>query len=239
MLTTSQIYELHFDTFTRASKRMLQLYRLGLVQRFRPYEPVGSAAWHYTLDEPGARVVAARLEVDFSDFPFKKARIFDVVASPRLRHRVECNGVFARLALACRRRGWRFTWIGERRAAHQWSDAVRPDGIGRVSGQGREVSFFLEYDRGTENHGRLEFKIARYQFVTGMHQCPDAVLFVFPSGAREREVQRSLSFPGFTLATAVRANVLRDPLGPVWLPLQGDRRYPILDLPLQPRAKPG
>ncbi len=105
MLTTSQIYELHFDTFTRASKRMLQLYRLGLVQRFRPYEPVGSAAWHYTLDEPGARVVAARLEVDFSDFPFKKARIFDVVASPRLRHRVECNGVFARLALACRRPG--------------------------------------------------------------------------------------------------------------------------------------
>ena len=72
-----------------------------------------------------------------------------------------------------------------------------------------------------------------------MHQCPDAVLFVFPSGAREREVQRSLSFPGFTLATAVRANVLRDPLGPVWLPLQGDRRSPILDLPLQPRAKPG
>ncbi len=63
------------------------------------------AAWHYTLDEPGARVVAARLEVDFSDFPFKKARIFDVVASPRLRHRVECNGVFARLALACRRPG--------------------------------------------------------------------------------------------------------------------------------------
>ncbi len=105
VLTTSQIYELHFDTFTRASKRMLQLYRLGLVQRFRPYEPVGSAAWHYTLDEPGARVVAARLEVDFSDFPFKKARIFDVVASPRLRHRVECNGVFARLALACRRPG--------------------------------------------------------------------------------------------------------------------------------------
>jgi hypothetical protein len=200
---------------------------------------VGSAPWHYTLDEPGARVVAARLEIDFSDFPFKKSRIFDVVASPRLRHRVECNDVFARLALACRRRGWSLTWTGERQAAHQWDDVVRPDGIGRVSSRTREVSFFLEYDRGTENHGRLDAKIARYQFVARMQQCPDAVLFVFPSRAREREVQRSLASPGFTLATAVRADVLRDPLGPVWLPLRRNRRCPILDLPLEPRAKPG
>lgn len=86
---------------------------------------------------------------------------------------------------------------------------------------------------------RLEFKIARCQFVTGMHQCPDVVLFVFPSAGREREVQRSLSFPGFTLATAVRADVLRYPLGPVWLPLRDGRRYAVLDLPLEPRAKPG
>jgi hypothetical protein len=64
-------------------------------------------------------------------------------------------------------------------------------------------------------------------------------VFVFPSAAREREVRRSISFPGFTLATAVRADVLGDPLGPVWLPLRDDRRYPILNLPLEPRAKPG
>jgi hypothetical protein len=58
---------------------MLQLYRLGLVERFRPHVPTGSAPWHYTLDEPGGRLVAARQEIDFRDFPFKKARIFDVV----------------------------------------------------------------------------------------------------------------------------------------------------------------
>ncbi len=73
VLITPQIYELHFDTLTRASKRMLQLYRLGLVERFRPHVPTGSAPWHYTLDEPGARLVAARQEIDFRDFPFKKA----------------------------------------------------------------------------------------------------------------------------------------------------------------------
>src|SRR6266511_2767554 len=55
VLTTSQIYELHFDTFTRASKRMLQLYRLGLIERFRPQyllaPPPGTTPW--TSPGPG------------------------------------------------------------------------------------------------------------------------------------------------------------------------------------------
>jgi hypothetical protein len=187
VLTTPQIYELHFDTFTRASKRMLQLYRLGLVQRFRPHVPTGSAPWHYTLDEPGARLVAARQEIDFRDFPFKKARIFDVVGSPRLRHRVECNGFFARLTFACRGRGLALAWTGERRAAAEWytelvgRPLVTPDGIGRVSGGGREILFFLEYDRGTENHDQLERKIDRYRILPDSDRRPDALLFVFPT----------------------------------------------------------
>jgi hypothetical protein len=245
VLTTPQIYQLHFDTLTRASKRMLQLYRLGLVQRFRPHVPTGSAPWHYTLDEPGARLVAARQEIDFSDFPFKKARIFDVVASPRLRHRVECNGFFARLAFACRRRGWTLTWTGERRAGREWtfdvgdSPFVAPDGIGRVSDHTREISFFLEYDRGTENHYRLESKLYPYQRIASFTRRPDALLFVFPSAAREREARRALLSPGYTLATAIRAHALHHPLGPVWLPLRHDHRYPILDLPLEPRDTAG
>ncbi len=245
VLTTPQIYELHFDTITRASKRMLQLYRLGLVERFRPHVPTGSAPWHYTLDEPGARLVAARQEVDFRDFPFKRARIFDVVGSPRLRHRVECNGFFARLALVCRRRGWELEWTGERRAAARWDSpgslgpVINPDGIGRIIAGGREISFFLEYDRGTENHDQLERKIERYRIVGRTAVRPDALLFVFPSATREREARRALVGAGFTVATAVRHDVLRDPFGPVWLPLDDDRRRMILDLPLESRDKLG
>jgi hypothetical protein len=224
---------------------MLQLYRLGLVERFRPHTPTGSAPWHYTLDEPGARLVAARREIDFRDFTFKKARIFDVVGSPRLRHRVECNGFFARLTFACRRRGWKLEWTGERRAAAEWDSSltmgplVTPDGIGGIIAGDREISFFLEYDRGTEHRARLESKIDRYRRIAKMHGRPDALLFVLPGATREREVRRSLSSPGFTLATAVRHDVLRCPLGPVWLPLRDDCRCPILDLPLEPRDKPG
>jgi predicted transcriptional regulator len=239
VLTTSQIYELHFDTHTRASKRMLQLYRLGLIERFRPHTPTGSAPWHYTLDEPGARLVAARQEIDFKDFTFKKARIFDVVGSPRLRHRVECNGFFARLTRACRQRGWRLEWIGERRATRRWDSVISPDGIGRIVAGDREISFFLEYDRGTENHEQLADKTYRYRIVGRTATSEDALLFVFPSAARERYARDALLGASVPVATAVRSDALRHPLGPVWLPLDDDRRRPILDLPRLPRDDPG
>jgi hypothetical protein len=245
VLTTPQIYELHFDTHTRASKRMLQLYRLGLVERFRPHTPTGSAPWHYVLDEPGAHLVAAWQEIDYAQFKFKKARIFDVVGSPRLRHRVECNGFFARLTLACRRRGWRLEWTGERRAAALWDSpnsigpVISPDGIGRIVAKDREISFFLEYDRGTENHDQLGSKIDRYRLVGRTGRAEDALLFVFPSAARERYARRALVGASVPVATAVRAEGLRHPLGPVWLPLHDDRRQMILDLPRVPRDEPG
>jgi predicted transcriptional regulator len=239
VLTTPQIYELHFDTHTRASKRMLQLYRLGLVERFRPHTPTGSAPWHYTLDEPGARLVAARQEIDFKDFTFKKARIFDVVGSPRLRHRVECNGFFARLTRACRGRGWELEWIGERRAARRWDSVISPDGIGRIVAGDRGISFFLEYDRGTENHDQLENKTYRYRIVGRTATSEDTLLFVFPSAARERYARSALIGASVPVATAVRSDAFRHPLGPVWLPLDDDRRRPILDVPRLPRDKPG
>ncbi len=239
VLTTPQIYELHFDTHTRASKRMLELYRLGLVERFRPHSPTGSAPWHYTLDEPGARLVAARQEIDYERFTFKKARIFDVVGSPRLRHRVECNGFFARLSLACRRRGWRLEWTGERRATASWDSVITPDGIGRVVAADREISFFLEYDRGTENHDQLENKTCRYRLVGRTARSEDALLFVFPSAARERYARSALVGASVPVSTAVRADTLRHPLGPMWLPLHDDRRRRILDLPRVLRDGPG
>jgi predicted transcriptional regulator len=239
VLTTPQIYELHFDTHTRASKRMLQLYRLGLVERFRPHTPTGSAPWHYTLDEPGARLVAARQEIDYDKFRFKKARIFDVVGSPRLRHRVECNGFFARLMFACRTRGWKLEWTGERRAADRWDSVIFPDGIGRLVAEDREISFFLEYDRGTENHDQLANKTYRYRLVGRTVTSEDALLFVFPSAVREHYARSALVGASVPVATAVRPHALRDPLGPVWLPLGDDRRRPILDLPRLPRDEPG
>ena len=60
---------------------------------------------------------------------------------------------------------------------------------------------------------------------------------MFPSTARERYARSALV--GATVATAVRGDVLRHPLGTVWLPLHGDQRRMILDLPRLPRDDPG
>jgi len=123
------------------------------------------------------------------------------VGSPRLRHRVECNGFFARLAFTCRRRGWRLEWTGERRAAAEWDSSltggplVTPDGKGRIVAGEREVSFFLEYDRGTEHLEQLELKIERYRLVWGSPRQPDALLFVFPSAARSARCGASSPVP--------------------------------------------
>jgi hypothetical protein len=69
---------------------------------------------------------------------------------------------------------------------------------------------------------------------------PDALLFVFPSQNRERQARRALiGAGGLTVATTVRHPALRDPLGPVWLPLGDDQRFPILDLRLKPRDDSG
>lgn len=61
-----------------------------------------------------------------------------------------------------RRREERPSRTGERRAAAQSDSSmsmgpvISPDGIGRIVAGKREISFFLEYDPGTENHTQLE-----------------------------------------------------------------------------------
>jgi Replication-relaxation len=144
-----------------------------------------------------------------------------------------------RLARACRQRGWRLEWIGERRATRRWDSVISPDGIGRIVAGDRAISFFLEYDRGTENHDQLETKTYRYRIVGRTARSEDALLFVFPSGARERYARSALLGTSVPVATAVRSDALRHPLGTLWLPLQDDRRRMILDLPRLPRDQPG
>jgi predicted transcriptional regulator len=129
VLTTPQIYELHFDTHTRASKRMLELYRLGLVERFRPHTPTGSAPWHYTLNEPGARLVAARQdrlrEVHFQEGPDLRRRRKPETSAPRRVQRVLCAAdpclPKARLEARVDRRatGDRFLGLGDLPGRHR------------------------------------------------------------------------------------------------------------------------
>jgi hypothetical protein len=64
VLTATQIRRLHFSSLRSADKRLKKLYERRLLDRFRPQVSVGSAPYHYVLDELGMRVVAADRGLD-------------------------------------------------------------------------------------------------------------------------------------------------------------------------------
>ena len=59
VLTTTHITQLAFGTPRAATARLLALYQLRAIDRFRPLVPSGSAPLHFVLDEAGAYLLAA------------------------------------------------------------------------------------------------------------------------------------------------------------------------------------
>jgi hypothetical protein len=233
ILTTIQLYELHFRTYPRARKRLLELYRLGLLWRTRPPKHPGSFPWHYALDEPGALVVAASRGIEPSELAFRFDKVLGILDSQKLRHLRESNGFFTRLAHACRtdESPYRLAeWWSERTCVERWLGLVRPDGLGRVQGPEGSVGFALELDRGTESRDQLAEKLARYTLITSAPDAPDAVLFCFSSREREQTARAVLRHPGVLVATSSVERHGADPLGPVWRPVGEDRRVRLGDL---------
>ena len=54
VLTTEQLYELHFSSPRRARSRLARLHEMGVLWRNRPRAQLRSLPWHYTLDAIGA-----------------------------------------------------------------------------------------------------------------------------------------------------------------------------------------
>jgi hypothetical protein len=74
-------------------------------------------------------------------------------------------------------------------------NAPAPDGWGRYLVAGREVTFFLEWDRGTESVDRLLRKSANYirYFVKRVAADYSHILFVFPSVTKELAYHKGLA----------------------------------------------
>jgi hypothetical protein len=234
ILTTIQLYELHFPSYVRARKRLLELHRLGILWRTRPQRQPGSLPWHYVLDEPGALVVAESRGIEPSELGYRFDRVLGMLDSPRLRHLRETNGFFTRLTHACRtsEQPYRLAlWWGERTCAQRWQALVRPDGLGRLEGPpGSSVTFSLELDRGTESRDRLAGKLERYLLIASGPDAPAVVLFCFSTAEREASARQILRQPGITVATATLERHLADPLGRVWRPVREDHRKRLIDL---------
>jgi len=231
-LTTHQARRLHFTSAPRARNRLLTLWRLRVLERFQPERPTGSHPFYYVLDEVGIHIVAAQLGVVPKHLYYDREGALAQVYSPHLLHHTEVNDFFTRLAEeAGGEPGHRLcTWLGERGCRRVWRDLVRPDGYGVLEARGKQVSFFLELDGGTEIRSRLARKLEACADLAGIPEAPDALVFCFPSSEREASARAILEDPGIVVATGLLHDHLRDPLGEVWLPLGGRRRRHLIDL---------
>ncbi|MDF5758440.1 replication-relaxation family protein [Spongiactinospora sp. TRM90649] len=221
VLTGHQLTRIAFNDPTTARHRLLKLHRLGVLDRFRPKPPLGTAPWHYVLGEPGAAVLATEDGIGLREFGYRRDRTMAIAFSQRLAHTVGTNEVFARLYGNARQSdGCRLsTWWPEARCAAQWGKHARPDAYARWTENGRPLDFFLEYDTGTETLDRVAAKLHGYAALASATGITTPVLFLTSSTRREANLHARLQMcaaqAGVPCATAVRSPA---PEGAIWLP---------------------
>jgi hypothetical protein len=239
VLTTDQLCALGFTNITTARHRLAVLVRIGLLRRFRPHPPAGSAPWHYVLGPVGAALLGAEDRDQNRWAPQARAdRQLGLERSPRLGHMTGRNWFFAALARHAREHGGQLAeWLNEadtgsrdQYAAVRSDDRLRlprPDGAGTWAEDGQMVSFWLEFDTGTEHLPVLAGKLDGYAVLAGGlawhgQPCP-VLLFCFGSPRREQAARRALAATsqagGLRIATAALDPAVVSPAGPAWLPL--------------------
>ena len=241
VFTTSQLAALGFGSVITARHRLTVLAEVGALRRFRPHREVGSAPWHYLLGPVGAALLGAEDRDDRKWVTAVRAdRQLALEHSQRLAHLLGVNWFFAALAAHARQSGGDCglrMWLNET-DAHEWlfervlatydhRDLPNPDGLGTWAEDGREVTFLLEYDNGSEHLPQLAGKLGGYgglakAMATLGHVCP-LLLFCFPTPRREQAARRALAAcqdaPAMRIATTAINPEHTSPAGPVWLPL--------------------
>jgi Replication-relaxation len=232
VLTTHHLTQLAFPSANAAEHRLTILYRLQLVDRFRPHHHPGSAPYHYVLGPLGAAVLAAHDNGDPAQLGYRRDRTLALAHSQRLAHLVGVNGFFCALAQDARQHrdvGLERWWSEQRCAAH-WGGLVRPDGYGRWREHQLRVEFFLEYDRGTQAPHRLAGKLGGYLDLTQASGIATPLLVWLPTPAREATIRQALAGTSLPVATATPTPD-HSPAGRLWLPLQSSGpRWRLIDL---------
>ena len=97
VLTSHHIADLAFTTDRKARRRLLQLHDLGLLDRFRPRLPVGSAPWHYVIGSAGAAVLAAQAGVTPRALRYRRDNTIAIAFHHTLAHTTAINTFFTAL----------------------------------------------------------------------------------------------------------------------------------------------
>ena len=217
VLTTEQVVDLCFNHLVTAQHRLVALYRLGVLDRFRPLRPTGTESWRYTLGPMGAALVAAERGIEAPRPSVLRDRVVALAAGQRTSHTLGLNSFFCALHKAARERPGAavIAWWSERRCAAEWGDFVRPDAYGIWEEDGRRVEFFLEHDTGSEPLSRVAGKLAGYRDLAEAEGTARPVCFWLAMPGREPSLRRALTETTLPVATAVVG--AGSPAGAVWL----------------------
>ncbi|RAY15413.1 hypothetical protein DPM19_12020 [Actinomadura craniellae] len=228
VLTTEQLSAIFYPSISKARHRLLDLYRLAVLERFQPWTPVGTRPLHWVLGPAGAHVLAAQRGIAVRELGYRLDAVLSISHSPKLAHQVGVNDFFARLHAHARRPDALSAltqWWPERRCTALWGDLARPDAFGcwrtvRPDGSPAEVDFFLEHDTGSEPLARVAGKLTGYAALAESTGISTPVLFWLPSQAREANLREVIGTPEVPVATAARTPAAHPdgPAGPVWLP---------------------
>jgi len=210
VLTSSQIRRLYFTGTRTASARLDVLYRLRVLDRFRPSLPMGqgTAPYHWILDEAGALIVADHLNIERTKLGWQHSIAASIAHSQKLPHHVEVNEFFTRLAVEANAAGGALSeWYGERTCHHIFSGSLVADGYGVLDLPGRApLHFLVELDRGTETTGRLREKAKSYASIlptSSLGKLDPFVLLLVPSAKRAASVTAALAYSAAPIAVAV------------------------------------
>jgi hypothetical protein len=239
VLTTDQLCALGFGNIITARHRLGVLVTIGVLRRFRPRREVGSAPWHYLLGPVGAALLGAEDRDERKWLPQVRAdRQLALERSQRLAHMTGVNWFFVSLARHARAGGGELrAWLNETDAVGYYryrfwyrdsgGSLPQPDGLGTWAEHGREVTFLLEYDTGSENLTRLAAKLEDYgRLAEGLAKvelvCPP-LLFFFGGPRREQAARCALAgcrdAAALRIATTALDPQVTCPAGAVWLPL--------------------
>lgn len=210
VLTTDQIQRLYFPGPRSASRRLQTLYRLRVLDRFRPVRQrgEGTAPYHWVLDEAGALLVADHKGVPRRELRYSHADALAIATSRNLTHHVESNEFFTRLAVEASRTGGSLSeWYGTRTLARLFANASVPDGYGVLTLPDRApLHLLLELDRGTESSRVLQKKAETYAATlpyTSLCDVRPLVVFAVPSERRAKTTTAAIANSGAPVAVVV------------------------------------
>jgi len=222
VLTTRQIAQLAFGSETTAQHRLAGLARLRVLDRIRPFTQTGSAPWHHVLGPAGAHILAAEDGLTIGDLGYRRDHAISYLYSRQLPHSRGLNSFFTTLTAYARDRSEAelITWWGERRCQSEFGTYARPDAYATWREDGETISFYLEYDNGTEPLDRLLAKLDTYVQLADQTGSQLPVLFWLQGPRREAHLRQRLQAHLYgPVATAHFSPAISDqPAGPVWLP---------------------